>query len=664
MIGVCLLALAACSFGAITKAPPTATQASIAINPKLRKALLEALSNYDGEDSTEADDESTTSGSDFYDDVTNRPFVKIHTFSVDGDKSNENEVIKTIIITRPRTTLTPPKDPSNDISERKDQVEIKFNKVPDPVSDREIEKTPNIQLVHSIEARTAVSGSEKKDEKPKKKASEKFVTKPITPQITTTTLPPPVTNADGDNIEKVAKDDVKILQAPLLAAFTVSQDGNGQPKNIISLFKNPQPTNVNDDANAKRIVNMEFKASQPAPSFPSAAPAPTVAPSTTVQVPTATTNQQLLTAFEFKQRQLEEQIRFLQAKQREQEEIIRRQQQLQDQQNRQSQFDQQNRHSQFDLNRQRERFEEDQRQRQQFEEDQRQRERFNQEQNFLQRQQQAQAPQQPQTQALQAPPSPSVNVQFIPSIPAGHTVGISVEQQLPFKGPSEFNPDKPEFQKSFGQSLQQFQFRQQQKQLPTQQQQFQQQNQFQQQSTQQQLFLQNPQNFQQQRNFGQQQQLPVAQPLIQQHQVRELQASPLQTNLELPVRQPQNFIQFTQLPTNLELPQRPFQTFNSAPLSVLPSLTDIVPQTQGRTRVFRNDASQTGNFGFNGGNVQIQQQQIDPINYSLDNQLQNLFRQSGINTRSADDFGIISKILSLNHGVPNNLLFANSGRFR
>lgn len=688
VIGVCLLALATCSFGAITKAPPTATQAPITINPKLRKALLEALSNYDGEDSTEAGDEGTTSSSEFYDDVTNRPFVKIHTFAVDGDKSNENEVIKTIIISRPRTTLTPPKDPSNDISERKDQVEIKFNKVPDPVSDRENEKTPNIQLVRSIESHTAVSGSEKKDEKPKKKASEKFfVTKPITPQITTTTLPPPVTNADGDNIEKVAKDDVKILQAPLLAAFTVSQDGNGQPKNIISLFKNPQPTNVNDDANAKRIINMEFKASQPAPSFSSAAPAPTVAPSTTIQVPTATTNQQLLTAFEFKQRQLEEQIRFLQAKQREQEEIIRRQQQLQEQQNRQSQFNQQNHHSQFDLNRQRERFEEDQR-RQQFEEEQRQRERFNQEQNFLQRQQQAQALQQPQTQALQAPLSPSVNVQFIPSIPAGHTVGISVEQQLPFKGPSEFNPDKPEFQKSFGQSLQQFQFRQQlkqqqpfqqqvqqqnsqnqqqsqqnQQQLPTQQQQFQQQNQFQQ-STQQQLFLQNPQNFQQPRNFGQQNQLPVAQPLIQQHQVRELQASPLPTNLELPVRQPQNFVQFSQLPTNLELPQRPFQTFNSAPLSVLPSLTDIVPQTQGRTRVFRNDASQTGNFGFNGGNVQIQQQQIDPINYSLDNQLQNLFRQSGINTRSTDDFGIISKILSLNHGVPNNLLFANSGRFR
>jgi hypothetical protein len=87
MIGVCLLALVSCATAAITKAPPTGT--TVTINPKLRKALLEALSSYDGEDSTEAGDEATTFSTDFPDDSTDSPFVKIHTFAIDGDKSDE-----------------------------------------------------------------------------------------------------------------------------------------------------------------------------------------------------------------------------------------------------------------------------------------------------------------------------------------------------------------------------------------------------------------------------------------------------------------------------------------------------------------------------------------------------------------------------------------------
>lgn len=622
MIGVCLMAFMSSAFASITKAPPTdetsPTQASpITINPKLRKALLEALSNYDGDDSTEAfDDETSTisSTTEEFDDTTNNPtLVKIHTFAIDGDKSDENEVIKTIIITRPRTTLTPPKEQvTNSID---DEVEIKFGKTPDPVNDKESNKADNIQLVRSVEARNSAN-VEKKEEKPKKKASEKSVTKPITPIPTTTTLPPPVTNADGDNIEKV--EDLKIQQAPLLAAFTVEQDINGQPNKVISLFKNQQ-SQVSD----KKIFNMQFKASQPIPS-------PTTAPVTTVQASTANSNLQQLSNFELKQRQLEEQIRFLQVRQREQDEIIRRHQLLQDQQNRQQQ--QRNR---FDEEQQqRNRFEEEQRQRQRFEEEQRQRQRFDQEQAFvLRQQQQAQQVQQPQTQALIAPPS-SVNVQFIPSIPVGHTVGISVEQQLPFKGPSEFNPDNPDLQKSFQQLQQNFQFRQ-----------------FQQ---------------QQQRNAAFNQQQPVAQALIQKQEVQQLPTfTQLTTNLELPVRNPSNFIQFSPLPTNLELPQKPFQTFNSAPLAVLPSITEVAPQGQGRTRVFRQDASQTGNFGFNNNqNFQFQQQQINPVESTLDNQLQNLFHQSGISTRSTEDIGIISKILSLNHGVPNDFLYSNRGRFQ
>lgn len=629
MIGVCILVVISNTTAAITKAPSTiAATASpaITINSKLRRALLEALNNYDSEDSPEADDETTTASSvteGFEDSTKNPSFVKIHTFTIDGDKSDENEVINTIIITRPRTTLTPPKESSYNISERNDQVRIQFNKTPDPINE-ENDKADNI---HSVRSVTTINGDSKKDEKAVKKASEKSVTKPITPHTTTTTMLPPVTNADGENIEKVAKDDVKILQAPLLAAFTVQQDINGKAKNVISLFKNPQQ----NDVNSKRIVNMEFKASQ---QFPSTS-AVTVLPSTTSNSNT-NSNQQLLNAFEQKQKLLEEQIRFLQARQREQDEIIRRHQQLQEHQSRQQLADQQ-----------RNRFDEEQRQREKFEEDQRLRQRFDQEQQFLLNQQQTQSIQQPQTLPLQAPPSPSTNVQFIPRIPLGHTVGISVEQQLPFKGPTEFNPDRPEFQKSISQLQQQFQLRQ-----------------FQKQSFQpQQQQLQEIPHSQGNSGFGQQQQTN-SQSFVQQHEVKQLASiTQLPTNLELPLRSHQNFVKFSQLPTNLELPQKPFQTFNSAPLSVLPSITELVPQSQPRTRVFRNDATQTGNFGFNDSrNVQIQQQQINPVDQSLDNQLQNIFHQSGVSTRSAEDFRIISKILSLNHGVPNNL-FLNSGQF-
>jgi hypothetical protein len=258
MIGMCFLALLMCALAANTQPPPTSrgTATTIAINPKLRKALLEALSNFDGEDSTESDDETTTATSiEEIEDVTNNPsIIKVHSFAIDGDKSDENEIIKTIIISRPRTTLTPPKVSSTAST---DQVEIKFNtKVPDPIK-LFASKSDNIQQARSIDSKFTLN-NEKKEEKTKKKASEKSATKPITPLTTsTTTLPPPVTNADGENIEKVKKEDIKIFQAPLLAAFTVQQDIRGQPNKVISLFKNPQ----HDEG--KKIINMEFRPSQP-----------------------------------------------------------------------------------------------------------------------------------------------------------------------------------------------------------------------------------------------------------------------------------------------------------------------------------------------------------------------------------------------------------------
>lgn len=646
LIGICSIALLSCTFAAITQSPPTTISSykhttsdgtTVTINPKLRKALLEALSNFEGEDSTESSDESTTITSEEIEDVTNNPaIIKVHSFSIDGDKSDENEIIKTIIISRPRSTLTPPK-PDNE-----DTVQINFGSTPDPVTTF-AEKSDNIVSPRSTDSQIE---ADKKEEKPKKKASEKAITKPVTPQTTTTTLPPPVTNADGENIEKVEKDGVKIFQAPLLAAFTVQQDINGQPNKVISLFKNPQHKAEDN----KRIVNMEFRASQP--EFVAQS---TQAPLTTLRLPNVNAQvpveqQRLISIYEDKQRQLEEQIRILQARQREQEDFIRRHQLLE----------------------QRLRFEEDQRRQQ---EAQQQQNLFRQQQQQQQQvqsvQQQIQSVQQPQTAALIAPPSPTVNVQFVPSIPVGHTVGISVEQQLPFKGPVEFNPDKPDFQKSIIQRQQQFQL----KQFQTQQ-----------------------QNLQNNQGFGQQS------PQIQKVEIQEIGVSRLPTGLELPVksardfnsfnpfhnvglelpnkpakefnpfiqlpsfelpiRQAGEFRTFSQLPTSLELPQKPFQVFNSAPLNILPSLTDLAPQSEARNRVFRNDALQTGNFGFNSPNVQFQQQQLVPVDGTFDVQLQNLLAQSGISSRSSEDFRIISKVLALNHGVPNNFLLNNSGRFK
>lgn len=211
-----------------TPSSVSVTQSSpITIDPKLRKALLEALTNFGGEESTESDEDfgTTTDGStDLPEDITNNPLVKIHSFAIDGDKSNENEIIKTIIISRPRTTLTPPK--TNDIELIDDKVEINFgNKTPDPINEEEV-KIDNIQLARSVTTNISAASNNnvvKKEEKLKKKTTVKSVTKPITPQPTTTTLPPPVTNSDGENIEKVKGEDVKIFQAPLLAAFTVQQ---------------------------------------------------------------------------------------------------------------------------------------------------------------------------------------------------------------------------------------------------------------------------------------------------------------------------------------------------------------------------------------------------------------------------------------------------------
>uniref|UniRef100_A0A182TN02 Uncharacterized protein n=1 Tax=Anopheles melas TaxID=34690 RepID=A0A182TN02_9DIPT len=190
---------------------------------------------------------------------------------------------------------------------------------------------------------------------------------------------------------------------------------------------------------------------------------------------------------------------------------------------------------------------------------------------------------------------------FIPSVslPGGKPIPISVEQQLPFKEAVDFQPQQP----------------------PQQQ---------------------------------QQQQQPGVQMTTSVEQVKALSQSP-------------------QLARDQALPLKPFQPFNLFP--VLPPLLlgpspfdqQQLPPLQQRNRVFRQEPPFTGNFGLNGGPPPQQQQApfrpSQPLAFNGQQQqqqqsltdsqnLQNLLFQSGITSRSAEDFNIITKVLALNHGIP------------
>lgn len=114
------------------------------------------------------------------------------------------------------------------------------------------------------------------------------------------------------------------------------------------------------------------------------------------------------------------------------------------------------------------------------------------------------------------------------------------------------------------------------------------------------------------------------------------------------------------LSPNPQLPLKPAQqfisnnpTFNPAinQHHHHPALNTIDPiavneQSRSRNRVFRQESG-TANFGLNSINTNFPP--IYPI-YNVDSQLQNLLVQSGIG-RSNEDLNIISKVLSLNHGI-------------
>lgn len=103
---------------------------------------------------------------------------------------------------------------------------------------------------------------------------------------------------------------------------------------------------------------------------------------------------------------------------------------------------------------------------------------------------------------------------------------------------------------------------------------------------------------------------------------------------------------------HLSLPLRPAQQFTSfqTPLTSLNTIDPVAlsEQSRGRNRVFRHQDLHTGNFGLNSVNENFPP--IYPILSSADSQLQNLLVKSGLNAKN-EDFALISKVLSLNHGI-------------
>lgn len=632
------------------------------LDPALKKALLKALSNLeidsleleDGKDGgliaatqTSTQDEelleqSTATAQDlnFYE-----TFLR-DTTNFTQKAKDENEIIHTIIVKAPQRTT---KSPIVKSEKKNDQVIIRFGN-PDPVKESDVH-IETVQIARSVtnneinvgeDDDNANNGTDDKEDENDDDNDIKVTTyKPrtTTPRITTTTIPTtttpaPTHNEDGENIESVGKNDVKIFQAPLVAAFTVQQDALGLPKNVIPLIQpidtlppaEPiQQFSLSPTTSAPITLNrisptFETFASSPAfepfqNTLKSASPtfepfqstlksaSPTFEPflGTTpvaLQLPSNNSPQSFTLsqslelpstkeatfstfALEKKKKELEQQIYLLQQQQRQQEENYRL---LEEQAyNRQQQL----------LLQQRYQFEEENRFRLQ---------RYEQEQRLLRQQSQ----QQPQFNFQrfpvlnQLPPAPpqqqsSSSVQIIPSLSFSPSpIQIPTQQLLPVRDPIEFR------------SKQQISFQP------------------------------------QQQTFN----LFPAQVPTPPH---------LATGPQLPLRPAQPFSNI--VPTA----ETVFQPPPAVPSSIDPVV--VSEQSQSRNRVFRHQ-SDTGNFGLNSVNTNFPP--YFPV-FNADNQLQSLLLQNGFNGgRQSEDLNIISKVLSLNHGIsmsPDNFLPSNSGRF-
>lgn len=460
LVATLLIALCLCVSEAASpsKSKIESTSQSIVsrLNPALRKALLKALTNIEIDTSFEPDDDSTDSNGiqttttrdeELLEESTAADLKALNLYNsylTDGvnftqKSKDDNEIIHTIIVKAPKTTaaaatstIDQGNDPTKLVAPQNDQVIIQFG-VPDPVKDSDVH-IETVQIARSVKTNEIDDDSGRDDDAD---GDDGFKVTTYKPQSNTvvpggadtatgtettaaaikTTTELLTHNEDGENIEKVAKNDVKIYQAPLVAAFTVQQDAHGLPKNVIPLIDQYRVQSL--PSVAKPI--QEFTIRSSSTSGTTVAPPATTTPATSVvtdapfalQLPSEnqapsfklskslelpSTKEAAFTTFALQQKrkQLEEQIALLQ-------ETFRQQQAYQEQQalNRQQEL----------LLQQRYRFEEENRARLQ---------RYEQEQQLI-RQHQLQNAQYlssgvPSFSAAAAPQSADPNVQIIPSL--------------------------------------------------------------------------------------------------------------------------------------------------------------------------------------------------------------------------------------------------------
>lgn len=128
-------------------------------------------------------------------------------------------------------------------------------------------------------------------------------------------------------------------------------------------------------------------------------------------------------------------------------------------------------------------------------------------------------------------------------------------------------------------------------------------------------------------------------------------------------------LQANHLPQGISNFLQPGQFHQGPNVNNLSPFNDQFRQKQGN-RVFRQEAG-VGNFGINNQNFNRfnnfapvnQQNRFFPFNrqfsHNSDAELKQLLAQSGLSGRSHEDLNIVSKVLSLNHGIPLNNNLSN-----
>lgn len=419
------------------------------LDPSLRKALLKALSNLEIESATDETSATTSSilgNEQLLEQSTAADLQALNLYNqfiVNGANytqkaKDENEIIHTIIVKAPKSATHASENGADRAEDPTDQVVIRFEH-PDPVKESDV-RVETLQIPRSV--KTNDIANEIDDETEIDDGNQATTYRPTTtpaitttdalPTTTTTTTKAPTHNEDGENIEKVGKNDVKIFAAPLVAAFTVHQDALGQPKNVVSLIDSFPPSPIVTKPIQEFLLPLT---SNNTPFDPNVTPpiitTPSIAESAfslTQSLELPTTKEATFTTFALnqKQKQLEDQILFLQKQHREREDAFRQQQLIQEQQalDRQQQL----------LLQQRYRYEEENRVRLQ---------RYEQEQRLIRQQHQLQTLPtlsfEPSFTPINQSPPQSSSIQIIPSL-SFPSVQIPTQQLLPVREQVEFRP--------------------------------------------------------------------------------------------------------------------------------------------------------------------------------------------------------------------------------